>query len=69
MLDKRGRDIGEPTVRVHVRRGTPEEVARNRARMKDTLERIYSAHYGPTTVEILWEKEMPQWYRDILIED
>lgn len=30
MLDKRGRDIGEPTVEVFYEPATPESVARNR---------------------------------------
>lgn len=50
------RDIGEPTVTVYVRSGTPEEVAENRENLRRIVESICSEANGyPTKATINWD--------------
>lgn len=63
MLDSRGRDIGEPTFMVCYAEATPETVARNRAGLKATLERLYTQLNGcPVQCEVLYAAEKPAGY-------
>ncbi len=49
------RDIGKPTVIVHVLPGTPEEVAQNRENLRCVVEQICSEVNGyDTKVTIDW---------------
>lgn len=63
MLDKRGRDIGEPVVEVFYDPATPESVARNRENLDRTLSQIFTEFYGrPTRMRVLWPETKPSWY-------
>ncbi len=50
------RDIGKPTVIVHVLPGTPEEVVQNRENLRCVCEQICSEINGyPTKVTVCWD--------------
>jgi len=64
MLDKRGRDIGEPIITLYRRQATPQEVAAARAHQVETLERIFSRINGyPTRVNVQWESGEESYYK------
>ncbi len=49
------RDRGQPTIVIHERPGTPEEVAENRERLRCVCEKIQSRIAGrPVHVELVW---------------
>ena len=55
MIDEKGRDIGEPTVNIIRRHGTPEEVAYYRENFRLALSRFYSSIYGrPVKITLDW---------------
>ena len=55
MVNEKGKYIGEPTVIIHRRHGTPEEVARNRENFRQVLCKIYTRINGyPTKVTLDW---------------
>ena len=55
MVNETGTYIGEPTVIIHRRHGTPEEVARNRENFRKALCKMYSEVNGyPTEVTLDW---------------
>lgn len=66
MLDKRGRDIGEPKVFVRLAENTPrtpEAIARVRARQVAVQDKIHTIVNGyPTKCEILYAAEKPEGY-------
>lgn len=63
MLDKRGRDIGEPKILVCYAKATPETVAANRALQTAAQERKCTFLNGyPTRCEILYAAEKPEGY-------
>lgn len=63
MLDKRGRDIGEPKTMVCYSKTTPETVARNRALRNATLSRIHTQRYGcPRKCTVLYHETKPEGY-------
>lgn len=60
MLDKRGRDIGEPTGKIIRIPPTPELVAQTRANFVHVLEDIFSKRNGyPTKVTVYWDGIVP----------
>ncbi len=67
MLDKRGRDIGEPIINLYRREATPQEMAAARAYQVETLEGIFSRVDGcPTRVNVRWESAEEGYYRQPL---
>jgi hypothetical protein len=48
-------DRGQPTIIIHERTGTPEEIAQNRERLRTVCEKIASRVNGrPMCVELTW---------------
>ncbi len=63
MLDKRGRDIGEPKTLVCYAEATPETVAINRFGLNDTLSRIHTQRWGcPRKCTVLYHETKPEGY-------
>ena len=56
------KDIGKPTIIVHTRKGTPEEVAHNRENLRYVCQNIISELAGcPMEVEIDWDNAEKYW--------
>lgn len=67
MLDKRGRDIGEPIITLYRRQTTPQEMAAARVYQVETLEGIFGRVDGyPTRVNVQWESAEEGYYRQPL---
>lgn len=63
MLDKRGRDIGEPTHMVCYAEATPEKVATTRLHLEKVLERHHTRINGyPTKCTVQYAAEKPAGY-------
>lgn len=67
MLDKRGRDIGEPIITLYRRQTTPQEVASARIHQVETLKDVLTRVDGyPTRVNVQWESAEEGYYRQPL---
>lgn len=67
MLDKRGRDIGEPIITLYRREATPQEMAAARTYQVEALKGIFTRVDGyPTRVNVQWESAEEGYYRQPL---